>query len=101
MPPFYFACLTSWIYAFTNALHLLPVLVLACELCPKSVEATFYSFVMALINLGYIISYNLGGSLMRWLGIKQDDYSNIDILIIMASVYPLLTLPLMYLLLPS
>jgi hypothetical protein len=35
----------------------MPLMVLAVEMCPRDVEATFYSFVLAIINAGYLISY--------------------------------------------
>lgn len=55
--PIVFTYIISWIYSFISSIHLMPIMVLACDMCPKSVEATFYSFVLALINIGYLISY--------------------------------------------
>ena len=55
----------------------MPIMVLACDMCPKSVEATFYSFVLALINLGYLISYQLGGTLSYSLGITINNFSGL------------------------
>jgi len=49
----------------------MPLMVLACQMCPKQVETTFYALVLAVINLGYLISYWIGGLLTIWLGISS------------------------------
>jgi len=79
----------------------MPIMVLACEMCPIKVEATFYSFVLALINAGYLISYQFGGLLISWLNITATNFKNLSILIIISSIYPLLCLPLMLCLIPN
>ena len=55
--PLHFSYTLSFLYSFSNALHLMPISVLAVRLCPKDVETTFYSFQLAIINAGYLISY--------------------------------------------
>lgn len=79
----------------------MPIMVYACNICPKSVEATFYSFILALINVGYLLSYQSGGLLMYYLGITSTNFDNLWKLIVIASIYPLLSLPFMICLLPS
>lgn len=37
-------------------LNILPILVLACRLCPKKIEATMYAMIMSTLNLGSLIS---------------------------------------------
>lgn len=37
-------------------LNLMPLLVLACRLCPKNIEGTMYALLMSTINLGSIAS---------------------------------------------
>ena len=56
-------------FTFVNELHLMPLMILACKMCPKQVEASFYAFVLAVINLGYLVSYQLGGIITYSLGI--------------------------------
>ncbi len=34
----------------------MPILVLACRLCPKSIEGTMYAMIMSTINLGNSLS---------------------------------------------
>ena len=72
----------------------MPLMVLACKMCPQDVEATFYALVLAIINLGYLISYWIGGGLTIWLGLGGSD-QNFDlfwVLILISTVWPLLTL---------
>jgi len=79
----------------------MPVMILACEMCPMKVEATFYSFIMAIINLGYLISYDVGGLLMDALGITATNYSGLSTLVIITSIFPLFSLPIVWCILPS
>ena len=78
----------------------MPIMVLACKMSPKSVEASFYAFVLAVINAGYLVSYQMGGLLTFALGITATNFTNLWILIVIATLYPLLTL-FFLLLIPS
>jgi hypothetical protein len=78
-------------YTFVNELHLMPLMVLACKMCPKQVEASFYAFVLAVINLGYLVSYQLGGLLTYSLGITAYKFDNLWILVVLSAVFPLAT----------
>ncbi len=62
-----FALINSFFYSFVNELHLMPLMVMACRMCPKKIETTFYALVMAIINLGYLVSYWIGSALTVWL----------------------------------
>ena len=72
----------------------MPLMVLAAKMCPKNVETTFYSLVLAIINLGYLVSYWVGGLLSIWLGMssKDEDFTKFWVLILISSGWPLLTL---------
>ena len=85
-------------YSFVSELHLMPLMVLACKMCPKSVEATFYAFVLAIINSGYLISYQLGGALTLAFGVTSTDFSNFWKLITVSGVFPLVTLLFLFIL---
>jgi len=39
-----------------SEVNLLPILVLACRLCPRKIEATMFSVVMSTLNLGGFLS---------------------------------------------
>ena len=84
--------MNQFLYGTINELHLMPLMVMACFMCPKDVETTFYALVLAVINAGYLISYWTGGLLTIWLGISSTDFSNFWILILISGVWPLVTL---------
>lgn len=48
---------------------MLPILILACRLCPKSIEATMYAMLMSTISFGSMIASQLGAISTYLLGI--------------------------------
>jgi folate/biopterin transporter len=74
-------------------LNIIPVLVLACRLCPKNVEGTMYALLMAILNLGSMISNELGAFNTWALGITETNFTNLWILILIASLTTVLPLP--------
>lgn len=36
-------------------LNLMPILVLACRMCPKNIEGTMYAMLMSTINMGALM----------------------------------------------
>ncbi len=71
----------------------MPVLVLAARLCPPGVEATLFAVLMSVSNLASIVSYQLGAALMHLLGISQNNFDNLWLLVVIANVSTLLPLP--------
>lgn len=84
----------AFIFGTVNELHLMPLMIIACQMCPKDIEATFYALVLAVINAGYLISYWLGGVLTIWMGISGEPgtFGNLWKLIVIASALPLVSL---------
>ena len=70
----------------------MPLLVLACRMCPKSIEGTMYALLMSTLNFGSIISQNLGSILINILGITEEDFTNLNLLIVIT--YTLQIIPL-------
>lgn len=94
---FYF-CMTA--DALTTALgeiNTMPLLVLACNICPKNIEGTLYAFLMSVINLGYLFSTQLGASLTVALGITNNNFNNLSTLILIANLVLILPMPGLYL----
>ena len=94
---FYF-CMTA--DALTTALgeiNTMPLLVLACNICPKNIEGTLYAFLMSVINLGYLFSTQLGASLTVALGITNNNFDNLATLILIANLVLILPMPGLYL----
>ena len=85
-------------YSTVNELHLMPLMILACQMCPKGIETTFYAFVMAVINLGYLLSYWLGGLLAYEMGITGEvgSFGNLWKLLLISSVSPLICLLVLF-----
>lgn len=97
IPDFIF-CMTA--DALTTALaeiNTMPLLVLACNICPKNIEGTLYAFLMSVLNLGSLISNQLGSSLTSQLEITASDFTNLPTLIFIANIVYLLPMPSLYL----
>lgn len=53
---------------FVGELNIMPILVLACRMCPKNIEATMYAMLMSTINFGMEFHINIGSMFGSWLG---------------------------------
>lgn len=97
IPDFWF-CLTA--DALTTALaeiNTMPLLVLACNICPKNIEGTLYAFLMSVVNLGSLFSNQFGAALTLLLGITNNRFDNLPWLILIANIVYLLPMPGLYL----
>ncbi len=91
-----------WLLLFTNSFLsmvgefvLLPILSLACVLCPKNLEGTVYSVFMSSLNLGGILSSLNGGILTSMMGISTKNYDNLHWLVFVSKISSLLPLPML------
>lgn len=80
----------SLIITVIGQIVFMPVLVLATKLCPPGIEATFFALLMSIFNLGGTVSYGLGSLIMEWLGITEDNFEYLWLLIIIANASNLL-----------
>ncbi|CAI2364384.1 unnamed protein product [Moneuplotes crassus] len=87
-----FFIINQCFFSFINEIHLMPLMVMATRICPKNLEATVYEFIMSVINLAYLVSYQSGGAISELLDIRKGNYDNLWIQIIITSVFPLLVL---------
>lgn len=71
----------------------MPVLVLAARLCPPGVEATLFALLMSVTNLAGLLSYEFGALLMNWLGITENNFQSLWLLVVIANLSTLLPLP--------
>lgn len=74
-------------------INYLPVLVLACRMCPKNLEGTMYALLMATLSFGGMLSTQLGGIIAYFLNVTSTDFSNLWLLIAIANITMLLPLP--------
>jgi hypothetical protein len=87
-----FVLIVECLYSFANEIHLMPIMIMACRVCPKKMEATVFEMIMSIVNLGYLVSYQSGGFLSDSLGITIDNFDNLWIQVLISSVFPLLVL---------
>jgi len=73
----------------------MPVLVLAARLCPPGIEATLFALLMSVTNLAALLSYETGALLMQGLGITEQNFDRLWLLVVIANVSTLL--PLLFL----
>jgi hypothetical protein len=67
-------------------INMIPVLVMACRLCPKNFEGTMYAILMSVLNLAQMVSYQLGGLLTYFLGINEKKFDSLWILILISNL---------------
>lgn len=82
--------------SFTTALaelNIMPLLVLACNICPKNMEGTLYAFLMSVVNFGSLLANQLGASLTSYLGITNNNFTNLPWLIFIVAVTYILPMP--------
>ena len=97
IPDFWF-CMTA--DALTTALgeiNTMPLLVLACNICPKNIEGTLYAFLMSVVNLGSLFSNQLGAILTSSLGITNNRFENLPTLILIVNIVLIIPMPGLYL----
>ncbi|BAU43756.1 folate/biopterin family MFS transporter [Leptolyngbya sp. O-77] len=83
----------SLILTVMGQIAYMPVLILAARLCPPGIEATLFALLMSVTNLAALVSYELGAGLMHWLGVTEDNFSNLWLLVIITNLSTLLPLP--------
>ena len=89
----WFSLSDSLVLTVMGQIAYMPVLVLAAQLCPPGVEATLFALLMSVSNLGGILSHQLGALLMHLLGISQNNFDSLWLLVVIANVTTLLPLP--------
>jgi folate/biopterin transporter len=75
----------SLIITVIGKIVFMPVLVLSTKLCPPGIEATFFALLMSVLNLGGTVSYGLGSVMMQWLGITENHFDSLWLLIIITN----------------
>ena len=75
----------SLIITVIGKIVFMPILVLSTKLCPPGIEATFFALLMSVLNLGGIVSYGLGSVMMQWLGITENHFDSLWLLIIITN----------------
>ena len=95
IPDKIFCFLDSLATDFMMEFNLFPVLIISCRLSPKNMEGTMYALMMSIYNFSGIIGNQLGGGLMLLLGITENNFDKLYLLIILTNVWVVCVLPLM------
>jgi folate/biopterin transporter len=83
----------SLILTVMGQIAYMPVLVLAARLCPPGVEATLFALLMSVTNLAGLVSYELGAIMTHWLGITENNFEYMWLLVLITNLSTLLPLP--------
>ena len=90
---FFLVLFSSSFLSMLGELIMMPMLSLACLLCPKNLEGTVYAFFLSALNLGGVLSNLFGSIITTWLRITSKDYHNLDKLILISNIFSLAPLP--------
>ena len=101
LPDSWFVIGDSALLAGVGQIGIMPLLVLGAQTCPKQVEGTMYALLMSIINVGSVVSDNLGGLLTWAVGVTENDFHNLWILVLICNIANLLPIPLLYTLVPK
>jgi len=82
----------SLILTVMGQIAFMPVLVLSARLCPPGIEATLFALLMSIWNLSGLVSSELGALLTHWLGVSENSFENMGLLIIITNFSTLLPL---------
>lgn len=88
------------LYPMVRRLILLPLLILAAKVCPDGAEATIFSMLVSLNNLGATVSIYNGSFLLITFGVNEDNYDNFVWVILIKSLCRLLPILLIPFLIP-
>ena len=77
-----FAAIDTFVIDLGNEFASLPLLVMACRICPKDIEATIFAVFVSVLNLGVFVSQEIGALIVSTLGIKRDNFDNLDIAVL-------------------
>ncbi|MDJ0800882.1 MAG: folate/biopterin family MFS transporter [Calothrix sp. MO_167.B12] len=83
----------SLVLTVMGQIAFMPVLILAARLCPPGVEATLFALLMSVCNLAGLVSYELGAGLMHLLGVNENNFELLWLLVVITNFSTLLPLP--------
>jgi folate/biopterin transporter len=90
-----FAYIDDAVISIFGQITFIPLLVLAAKMCPSGVEAMLYATIMSTINLSSSIGKIFGGFFTQLLGVTNDNFMNLPLLILITNITGLI--PLMFL----
>jgi folate/biopterin transporter len=85
----------SLVLTVMGRIAFMPVMVMAAQMCPPGVEATLFALLMAMLNLGALLSHESGALLTHWLGITETHFDRMWLLVLLTNLSTLLPLGLL------
>ena len=82
IPNVVFAAIDTFVIDLGNEFASLPLLVMACRICPKNIEATIFAVFVSILNVGVFVSQEIGALTVSALGIKRNNFDNLDIAVL-------------------
>ncbi|MFW6316802.1 MAG: folate/biopterin family MFS transporter, partial [Cyanobacteriota bacterium] len=95
---YWFSLGDNLILSVVGEVAFMPILVLSARLCPPGIEATLFALLMSIFNLAGFLSHELGGLLTYLLGVTENNFDRLWLLVILTNLSTLLPLPLIKLL---
>ena len=96
IPDLLFCFATDALTIALGEINTMPLLVLACNICPKNIEGTLYAFLMSVSNLGTMLAGQFGSSLSSALGITNNNFANLSLMILIANIFLIAPMPVMF-----
>lgn len=84
----------SLILTVMGQIAFLPVLVLSARLCPPGIEASLFALLMSVWNFSGLFSQELGALLTHWLGVTDNNFDKLWLLVVITNLSTLLPLVL-------
>ena len=93
LPDKAFAMVDNFFFLVIHELCYIPILIFASRICPKSCEGTMYAVFTSVQNLSYMVSLWFGGLMINAVGVSQDNFDRLWVLILIQNIWILLPLP--------
>lgn len=97
IPDFIFCMGADALNTALSEINMLPILVLACNICPKNIEGTLYAFLMSVVNMSSLFANQIGSVISYSLGITSQNFTNFRYFILIANFSSFLPLPFLML----
>lgn len=93
IPDYWLVILNNSISSILGELIILPMLSVACVLCPTNLEATVYSLFISSLSIGQTFANFFGALLTDYYEIDSNNYNNLGSLIMISNLIIILPLP--------
>ena len=94
---YWFCMIVDTLYSSLGYIYSIPYLILGCYVCPKDIEGTVYSFILAISDFGGFFSYLFGSLLTTYFGIDNKSFDNLFLILLVGMFYNIIILPSLYL----